>query len=278
METRALGRSGLTVPVIGMGTWRTFDVSGRAAEERCRAIVSAALDDGASLFDSSPMYGRAERVLARCLEGRRDQALVATKVWTPSPAEGRTQIAQALEWFGGRVDVYQVHNLVQWREHLPHLEALRAAGQVGVVGATHYSHGAFGELLEVMATGRVGQIQVPYNAADHAVEAEVLPAAHELGIGVVVMRPLGEGALMRHAPAAEALRPLARFGVTTWAQALLKWILADSRVHAAIPATSALAHMRENAAAGDPPRLDADARDYVASLARRSGGGRPSLP
>ncbi|HEU0092396.1 MAG TPA: aldo/keto reductase, partial [Vicinamibacteria bacterium] len=122
MEVRTLGRSGLQVPVVGMGTWRTFDVTGAAAEERCRAIVSAALGDGARLFDTSPMYGRAERVLARCLEGRRDQALVASKVWTPSADEGRAQIDRALEWYGGRVDIYQVHNLVSWREHLPYLE------------------------------------------------------------------------------------------------------------------------------------------------------------
>src|ERR1051325_672151 len=116
MGKRALGRSGLQVPVIGMGTWRTFDVSWPDAEERCRTIVSTAPAGGARLFDTSPMYGRAERVLARGLEGRRDEALVATKVWTPSAREGREQIARALEWYGGRADVYQVHNLVSWQE------------------------------------------------------------------------------------------------------------------------------------------------------------------
>jgi aryl-alcohol dehydrogenase-like predicted oxidoreductase len=268
MEVRPLGGSGLSVPVVGMGTWRTFDVSGPAAEERCRRIVSAALEDGARLFDTSPMYGRAERVLARCLEGRRDEALVATKVWTPSAEEGREQIRRALEWYGGRVDIYQVHNLVNWREHLPYLEELRARGQVRVVGITHYSHGAFPELLRVMATGPVAEIQIPYNAADRAVEAEVLPAAEEHGIGVIVMRPLGEGALMRRDVPPEALAPLARFGVMTWAQALLKWILSDLRVHSAIPATSSVEHMHENAAAGRPPWFDADARNYVEEMAR----------
>src|SRR5258708_8637912 len=119
MEGRTLGRCGLQVPVVGMGTWRTFDVTGAAAEERCRAIVSAALGDGARLFDTSPMYGRAERVLARCLEGRRDQALVATKVWTPSAREGREQIAQALEWYGRRVDIYPSPNLLTRPHPLP---------------------------------------------------------------------------------------------------------------------------------------------------------------
>jgi aryl-alcohol dehydrogenase-like predicted oxidoreductase len=268
MEQRALGRSGLTVPVVGMGTWRTFDVSGSSDEQRSREIVSAALQSGARLFDTSPMYGRAERLLARCLEGRRDEALVATKVWTPSGPEGRLQIQRALEWYGGRVDVYQVHNLVNWREHLPVLEDLRGAGKVGVVGITHYSHASFGEMLRVMRTGRVAQIQVPYNAADRVVEAEVLPAAEELGIGVIVMRPLGEGALMRRVPPPEALAPLARFGVKTWAEALLKWILSDPRVHSVIPATSSVEHMRANASAGDPPWFDAAARKYVETMAR----------
>jgi aryl-alcohol dehydrogenase-like predicted oxidoreductase len=269
METRALGRSGLSVPVVGMGTWRTFDVSWPEAEERCRRIVSTALGGGARLFDTSPMYGRAERVLARCLEGPRDQALVATKVWTPSAREGREQIAHALEWYGGRVDVYQVHNLVSWREHLPYLEELRGRGQVGVVGATHYSHGALPELLRVMETGRIAQIQIPYNAADRAVETDILPAAAAQGIGVIVMQPLGVGALAQRVPAREALKPLERFGVRTWPQALLKWILSDTRVHCAIPATSSVEHMRENAAAGDPPWLDAAARDYVTELLDR---------
>ncbi len=269
MEVRALGRSGLQVPVVGMGTWRTFDVSGAAAEERCRAVVSAALGDGARLFDTSPMYGRAERVLARCLEGTREQALVATKVWTPSAREGREQIARALEWYGGRVDVYQVHNLVSWREHLPYLEERRERGQVGVLGITHYSHAAFAELIQVMTTGRIAQIQVPYNAQDRAVETEILPAAAERGIGVIVMQPLGVGALAQRAPSAEALKPLERFGVRTWAQALLKWILSDTRVHCAIPATRSVDHMQENAAAGDPPWFDAAARGYVSELADR---------
>ncbi|HEU0107934.1 MAG TPA: aldo/keto reductase [Vicinamibacteria bacterium] len=269
MEVRALGRSGLQVPVVGMGTWRTFDVSAGAAEERCRAVVSAALGDGARLFDTSPMYGRAERVLARCLEGRREQALVATKVWTPSAEEGRAQIDRALEWYGGRVDVFQVHNLVSWRDHLAYLEQRRERGQVGVVGITHYSQAAFAELMRVMATGRVAQIQVPYNALDRAVETEVLPAAEERGIGVIVMQPLGVGVLAQRAPAPEALKPLERFGVRTWVQTLLKWILSDMRVHCVIPATSSVEHMRENAAAGSPPWFDAAARDYVTELGAR---------
>jgi aryl-alcohol dehydrogenase-like predicted oxidoreductase len=125
MEQRDLGHSGLRVPVVGMGTWRTFDVTGAAQEVNARAIVDAALDTGANFFDSSPMYGQAERVLGLALEDRRDQALVASKVWTPSAPEGEAQARRALAYFGGRIDLYQIHNLVAWREHLTTLERLR---------------------------------------------------------------------------------------------------------------------------------------------------------
>jgi aryl-alcohol dehydrogenase-like predicted oxidoreductase len=208
-------------------------------------------------------------VLARALEGRRGRALVATKVWASGRGEGREQIEQALGWFGGWVDVYQVHNLLAWRDHLPYLNELKARGKVRVVGATHYSHSAFDELRRVMESGLCGQVQVPYNVLDRAVERELLPAAAAHGIGVVAMRPLGEGWLARKPPPAEALSSLQAFGVRTWPQALLKWILSDPRVHVAIPATSSPEHMAENAEAGQPPWLDADAREYVADLARR---------
>ena len=125
METRTLGRTGFEVPVVGMGTWRTFDVRGKAAEENARSVVDEALGAGANLFDSSPMYGEAERVLGLTLQERRHTALIATKVWASSAAEGRIQVERALGFFGGRVDLYQIHNLVNWHEHLTMLEKLK---------------------------------------------------------------------------------------------------------------------------------------------------------
>jgi aryl-alcohol dehydrogenase-like predicted oxidoreductase len=270
METREFGRTGLRVPVVGMGTWKTFDVHGAEAEAGCQRVVDAALVHGANLFDSSPMYGEAERVLGGALAGRRDDALVATKVWAGDADEGRAQILRSLGYFGGRVEIYQIHNLVAWREHLPVLEELRDRGTVRVIGATHYQHAAFAELLEVIATGRIGQIQIPYNAVDHGAEHEILPAAEAHGLGVIVMRPLGTGALARRAPPREALTRLERFGVQTWSQALLKWILSDPRVHTVIPATSRVEHMIDNAAAGAPPWFDDETRAYVAHLAREA--------
>jgi aryl-alcohol dehydrogenase-like predicted oxidoreductase len=271
MEKRTLGATRLDVPVVGMGTWRTFDVRGAAAEAHARAIVDCALTGGATLFDSSPMYGEAERVLGAAIAPKRTQALIATKVWARSAAEGRAQVKAALGYFGGRVDLYQVHNLVNWQEHLGMLEHLKAEGQVSALGVTHYSAGAFGEMRDVMKTGRISFIQVPYNPREREVEHTILPLAADLGLGVIVMRPFGEGALVRQDPGAEALRPLAEFGVTTWAQALLKWGLSDARCHVAIPATAKIPHMHANGLAGRPPWFGQAERDYVAKLA---GGSR----
>jgi aryl-alcohol dehydrogenase-like predicted oxidoreductase len=267
METRALGRSGLVVPVVGMGTWATFDVRGEPAEANARAVVDRALEAGANVFDSSPMYGEAERVLGLALRGRREAAQVATKVWTPSADEGARQVARALEYFGGFVDLYQVHNLVNWRAHLATLERSQGDGRIAAIGATHYQASAFGELRDVMKTGRITAIQVPYNPRERDVEREILPLAADLDLGVVVMRPFGEGSLLRRVPPSSALARLERFGVHTWPQALLKWILSDRRCHVAIPATSQPARMTENAAAGSPPWFGPDERDYVARLA-----------
>ncbi len=269
MEHRILGRSALRVPAIGMGTWRTLDVSGAGPEANARAVVDAALSAGASFFDSSPMYGRAEHVLGASLEGRRDRALVATKIWTPDPSEGRAQAEYSLGCFGGRIDVYQVHNLVAWREHLPLLDWLKDNGSVGALGITHYSRRAFGDLAVAMKSGRFQTVQIPYNAAFRAVEQEILPLAADLGLGVIVMRPLGEGALLRETPSPAELRPLEPFGVVTWPQVLLKWIVSDRRCHVAIPATSHPDRMRENAAAGEAPWFGEEERDYVARLAAR---------
>ena len=252
-----------------MGTWRTFNVRGAELEAARRQVLDAALTAGVRVVDSSPMYGEAERVLGLALQGRRDQTFVATKVWTPSTAEGRAQIERAFRFFEGRIDLYQVHNLVNWRGQLAQLEERQAAGQVGMIGATHYDPGAFGELAAVMQTGRIRAIQIPLNPRQREVEREILPLAESLGLGVLVMRPVGQVDLVRSAPPAAELRPLERFGVTTWAQALLKWALSDRRVHVVIPATTSPVHMAENAAAGEPPWLDAEARERVAALARK---------
>jgi diketogulonate reductase-like aldo/keto reductase len=255
-ELRTLA-PGVEVPCVGMGTWLTFDV-----EESREPVVSTALAAGTRLFDSSPMYGRAEQVLAEALGERRADSFVATKVWTSSASEGRAQAQRSLRLFGGPIDLYQVHNLLAAEAHLRLIERLRDDGKVRLVGATHYSASAFRELATLMRTGRLDAIQIPYNPHQREVEREILPLAEELGIGVLVMRPLAQGALVRLAPDAD-LRAL---GVETWGQALLKWVLSDRRCTCALPATSRPERALENARAGEPPWLDPDQRDYVVRL------------
>ncbi len=267
MERRPLGSSGLIAGTIGMGTWRTFDVGGHSAVDAAGARVAEALAAGTDLFDSSPMYGRAEHVLGSALARRRHEAIVATKVWSASPAEGRAQIERALEYFGGRVELYQVHNLLSWRDHLSTLERLQELGKVRALGATHWNPAAFEELEQVMRTGRISAVQIPYNPAEREVETRILPVAEELGVGVIVMRPFAEGELTRQVPAAFEPARYAAFGVHTWGQALLKWVLSDQRCHVVIPATARPGRAAENAAAGSPPWFSSAERDEIAVMA-----------
>jgi diketogulonate reductase-like aldo/keto reductase len=257
-EARRLA-PGVEVPCVGMGTWQRLGVA-----ESPEEIVHRALAAGVRVFDSSPMYGQAERLLGEALGLRRDEAFVATKIWARSPSEARRQAKRAIEWYGGHVDLYQVHNLVHTQQRLDLLEQLRDDGKVSHLGATHYSPSAFGELARLMRSGRIQVIQVPYNPREREVERELLPLAAELGIGVLVMRPFAEGGLVRRTPSEADLRAL---GVETWAQALLKWVLSDPRCSCAIPATSRPERAAENARAGESPWLDPQQRDYVARLA-----------
>jgi diketogulonate reductase-like aldo/keto reductase len=257
MEERRLG------PVVGLGTWKTF----KGDRELAHEVVTAALDSGVRLFDSSPMYGEAEGSLSAALGDRRDEATIATKIWTPSPAEAHGQLADQLGWYGGRVDVEQIHNLVAWEEHLPWLEGERDAGRLGRIGVTHYASSAFDELARALRTDRFEVVQLPFNPLARECERELLPLAAELDVAVIVMVPLGSGRLVSHRPSQRELEPVREFGVETWAQALLKWALSDERVDVVIPATKRPDHVRENAAAGSPPWFGPDERRYVERVA-----------
>ena len=258
MEKRKLG------PVIGLGTSGTFKGDAELATE----VVAATIESGGRLVDTSPMYGEAEASLAEAFDGRREDVTLATKIWAPTLDEGREQYQRQLDWYG-RVDVQQIHNLVNWREHLEWIEDEREAGRVGMVGVTHWSREALPDLAAALRTGRFEQVQLPYNPFERECEEELLPIAAEQGLAVVVMRPFGDGDLFAEPPPEAALEPLRRFGIETWAQALLKWVLSDDRVDVAIPATSRPGHVRENAAAGSPPWLGDEERAYVSSLAAR---------
>jgi aryl-alcohol dehydrogenase-like predicted oxidoreductase len=263
MERRRLGKTDVELPVIGLGTWLTFDLGPRD-QGVADVVVETAFREGVRLFDSSPMYGRAQEVLGQSVDGRRDDVFIATKIWTPSQEQGRFQLEAQLGYFGGQVDLEQVHNLVAWQQHLAWLEHEREQGRVRFLGATHYQAAAFDELEEVMKSGRIDAVQVPYNPREREVERRILPLAEALRLGVVVMRPFAERSLLP-GPAPQELE---RIGVASWSEALLKWILSDPRVTCVIPATADPAHAAENAAAGDPPWLDVEQRRMVEELAR----------
>jgi aryl-alcohol dehydrogenase-like predicted oxidoreductase len=248
------------VPAIGMGTWRTFDT-----DEDRRPLVDVALESGIDLFDSSPMYGRAERTLAQALEGIRERVIVATKIWTSSAEEGSAQADHALRLFG-HVDIYQVHNLVNVPAQLVLLERLKKEGKVLAVGATHYQESAFHDVAALMKSKRLDMVQIPYNPLRRTAERELLPLAQSMGLGVFVMSPLQNGILDRRASRAQ----LEELGVETWAQAILKWIASDPRVSTVLTATQDVDHLRENALAGEPPFFTPEQRALVVRIAERN--------
>jgi len=258
MEERRLG------PVVGLGTYGTFLDDEHLATE----VVGVALGAGTTVFDSSPMYGAAEASLGGALQNRRAQGVVATKIWTESVEEGREQYVAQQRLFG-RVEIEQVHNLVAWREHLPWLEEERDAGRIDRIGVTHFDAGRADGFEQAMRSGRFDVVQIPLNPLERECEERILPLAEELGLAVIVMRPLGgaRAKTLRLGPAVETLTPLYPFGVETWAQALLKWCLADPRVDLVIPATSKSERAVENAAAGAGPAFGPDERRLVERLA-----------
>ena len=263
MERRRLGARGPELPIVGLGTWRVFDLpaSGQAVAD---AVVSAGFDGGVRVADSSPMYGRAEEILGRAIAARRDEAFVATKVWASSVDEARAHFRRQLGFFGGRVDLLQVHNLLAWRDHLGWMESERDAGRIGFLGATTYLASDFAELEAVMRTTRIDAVQVPVNPRESTSLSRIVPLAAELGLGVLAMRPFGQGGLLERPFPAE----LAAAGLRSWSEALLRWTLSDPRVTVALPATASPEHARTNAAAGTAPTLDPEVRELIGRLAR----------
>jgi diketogulonate reductase-like aldo/keto reductase len=267
MESRPFGRTGIDLPIVGLGTWRVFDLP-PDRQPIADAVVAAAFDAGSSVVDSSPMYGRAEAVASAALGERRRDGFVATKVWTSSVADGRRHFSRQLGWFAGRVDLLQVHNLLAWREHLDWMDRERGVGNVRWLGATTFQPSTFEVLERVMRTGRIHAIQVPLNPREREADARILPMAADLGLGVLAMRPFAEGGLLRRPFPAE----LTTAGLSGWPEALLRWTLSDPRVTVALPATASADHAAANAAIGSLPSLDPELRDLVGRLAERSQG------
>jgi diketogulonate reductase-like aldo/keto reductase len=251
---KAIPASGERLPVIGMGSWITFDV-GDDADARAQRVrvLQAFFDHGGALVDSSPMYGSAQEVIGHAL-GRVSNAralFAATKVWTLGRGAGIRQVEDAERLWGvARFDLMQVHNLLDWETHLPTLKAMKAAGRLRHVGVTT-SHGRRHDDLEaLMRREPLDFVQLTYNLADREAEQRLLPLAAERGIAVIANRPFQGGALFRRVRG----RPLpgwaAEIDCTNWAQAMLKFVVGHPAVTCAIPATSRVEHMIENMGAG----------------------------
>jgi diketogulonate reductase-like aldo/keto reductase len=265
MQTRPIPRTGEPLPVVGLGTFGTFDVAPGAPE---RAALGQVLGDflaaGGRVIDSSPMYGRAEAVVGELLaEGPAggSSPFLATKVWTRGRAAGAAQIEHSFRLLRtAQLDLLQVHNLLDWQAHLPTLRALKAAGRVRYLGVTHYALSSLGELARLLRKEALDFVQLPYSAATREAEAQLLPAAADTGTAVLVMRPLEEGELLR----AVRGRPLpgwaAELGCAHWSEVLLKFILSHPAVTAVLPATGSPAHLAENLGAGRGPMPDAALR------------------
>lgn len=260
MPTRAIPSTGEPLPVIGLGTYQGFDVApGSAAYAQLPEVLRALFAGGGSVIDSSPMYGRAEATTGELLAaaGIRSRAFLATKVWTRGRADGRRQIEESLRLLrADPVDLLQVHNLLDWRTHLPMLRELKAAGRIRYIGITHYSAGAYDELAAVMRAERFDFLQINYSLDEREAERNILPLAAERGMAVLINRPFGGGGLLRRLRD----RPLPGWatdiGAATWAQLLLKFVLSQPAVTCAIPGTGRPEHMADNARGGVGPIPD----------------------
>lgn len=270
MLTRPIPKSGEALPVIGLGTWQTFDVGGEANERApLSQVLQAFFASGARLIDSSPMYGRSEAVVGELLKqsGQEKTPFLATKVWTRGKAEGAAQMQASLQKMGhGRMDLMQVHNLVDVDVHLPALRELKAAKKLRYIGVTHYARSAFDDLERHIRSSALDFVQLPYSLAMRDAEARLLPAAKEHGVAVLVMEPFDKGSLFRKMKG----RPLpdwaAEFDCTSWAQFFLKFILGHPAVNCPLPATSDPAHLEDNVKAGLGRLPDEETRARMVKL------------
>lgn len=254
MHQRKIPASDEMLPVVGVGTWRTFDVGARPANRAPLAEVLRLLfDAGGSAIDTSPMYGSAEAVVGDLLSAAntRAKAFIATKVWTTGRDNGLTQMRNSLRLLKtDRIDLMQIHNLVDWRAHLPTLQAWKAEGRIRYLGITHYTQSAHDELESVMRAEKWDFVQVNYALDDRAVERSLLPLAAERGIAVIVNQPFGGGGLLRKLLSRKLPEWAGETGATSWAQLLLKFVLANPAVTCVIPGTGKPEHMADNLRAG----------------------------
>jgi diketogulonate reductase-like aldo/keto reductase len=273
MTTRAIPGSGEAIPVIGMGSSGTFDVGDDAsAREPLRDVLGVFGDAGGRVIDTSPMYGRAESVLGELIEsGALDSTpWLATKVWTRGRDAGAKQIETSMSRLRTqRLDLLQIHNLLDWRTHVPTIRALQDAGKLRYSGITHYRADAHGELEQVLREQKFDWLQVNYSLAERDAETRLLPFCRDRGIAVMVNRPFADGAMFARVRGRPLPSWVGEIGCESWGQYFLKWVISHPAVTCAIPATSNPRHMRDNCGAGigrlpDPEQRARMAKDWQA--------------
>lgn len=278
-RTRAIPSTGEPIPVVGMGTWLTFGINPDNDSELTQrtAVMRTLLERGGGMVDSSPMYGTSEAVVGRCLEriGHRQGLFAATKVWTTTARQGFLQMhhSQAL-WGVPRLDLMQVHNLLDWETHLPNLHAMKAEGEIRYVGVTT-SHGRrHEELVRIMRREPLDFVQFTYNILDREAEKRLLPLAADRGMAVIINRPFRHGGLFDYVGNAPLPDWAGEIYCANWAQFFLKFIVSHPAVTCAIPATRRVDHLNENLDAAYGKLPDAAMRrrmvDYVENL--QAGG------
>ena len=267
--TRAIPSSGETIPAVGLGTWQAFDVDDPGQRGPQRAVLRRFVELGGRVVDSSPMYGAAEAAagdLATDL-GVRDGLWIATKVWTTGRAAGIAQMERSLRLLRcARLDLMQIHNLVDWQTHLPTLREWKLDGRIRYLGVTHYSASGHDALERVMRAERLDFVQLNYSLAEPEAERRLLPLAHDRGLAVLVNRPLAQGAVLSPVSGRRLPPWAAEVDCASWAQLFLKWILAHPAVTCVIPATSRLPHLEDNMQAGVGRLPDAATRERIAAF------------
>ncbi len=259
MPTRIIPATGEALPVIGLGTYRGFDVGpGAAGYDRLPAVLDALFAAGGSVIDSSPMYGLAERTVGELLSVRhpRPRAFIATKVWISGREAGIRQMADSFRLLQTHpIDLMQIHNLLDWQTHLPTLRDMKAAGRIRYIGVTHYSAAAYDALETVLKTTPLDFLQINYALDDRAAEQRLLPLARDKGVAVICNTPFGGGGLLRRLGQTPLPGWAAAAGARSWAQLALKFVLANPAITCVIPGTGNPKNMAENAAAATGPGL-----------------------
>lgn len=267
--TRPIPSSGETLPVVGLGTWITFNVGDDPeARDACARVMAAFFAAGGRMIDSSPMYGSSQAVIGHGLRelGRPPGLFSADKVWISSGRRGPSQIEESRRLWGvDRFDLLQVHNLLAWEEHLPILHAMKAEGRLRHVGITTSEGRRHRELERIMRTEPLDFVQLTYNPLDREAEERLLPLARDQGIAVIVNRPFRQGALTRSLEGHALPEWAAEIGCRSWAQVILKFIMAHPAVTCAIPATTRVDHVLENMEAAGEPLPDPAMRARIAA-------------